>query len=133
MNSRLCNWFGCDELAKALWVLKLDREREKFFDVHVEHVTALVDDALVHKLALKIDANATRNLEGDFEALATEDRYTDESILCALENGDLAKQLSDRNQRSVCYTHADRWRTLSSEEWAKAVESVQNAEQFEGS
>jgi hypothetical protein len=38
---------------------------------------------------------ATRNLERDFEALATEDRHTDESIGCALENGDLANDLTE--------------------------------------
>jgi hypothetical protein len=35
---------------------------------------------LIHKLALKVDANATRDLEGDFETLAADNGYTDESI-----------------------------------------------------
>ena len=43
---------------------------------------------------MKIDPNATRDLGGNFEALATENRHTDESIGCTLENGDLADDLS---------------------------------------
>jgi hypothetical protein len=58
----------------------------------------------MHELALKVDANATRNLKRDFEALATEDRYTDESIRCALENGNLAYDLTEISV--VCATLA---------------------------
>ena len=46
-------------------------------------------------LALKKDADTTRDLEKDFEALAKEDRYADKSIRCALENGDLANDLTE--------------------------------------
>ena len=81
-------------MTEALRVLKLDGERKELFGIHVEHVTVLFDDALMHKLALKVDPNTTRDLEGNFEALATENRYTDESIGCTLENGDLAYDLS---------------------------------------
>jgi hypothetical protein len=95
VSSGFSGWVRCDDVAESLWVLKFDRESEEFFDVHIEHITAFFDDALMHKLALKVDANATRDLEGDFEALATEDRYTDESIRCARENGDLANDLTE--------------------------------------
>ena len=98
----LSRWLQCDDVAESLWVLELDGERQKFFDVHIEHITAFFDDALMHKLALKVDANATRDLEGDFEAFATEDRYTDESIRCALENGNLANDLTEI--RVMCAT-----------------------------
>ena len=94
VSSGLNKWVRCDDVAESLWVLELDGEREEFFDVHIEHVSAFVDDALVHKLALKIDANATRDLKGDFESLATEDGDTDESVWCALQNGNLANDLS---------------------------------------
>jgi hypothetical protein len=49
----------------------------------------------VHELALKINADATRDLKGDFESLATEDGDTDESVWCALQNGNLANDLTE--------------------------------------
>jgi hypothetical protein len=95
VSSELSRWLRCDDVAESLWVLELDGERQKFFDVHIEHIAAFFDNTLVHKLALKKDANATRNFKRDFEPLATEDRYADEGIWCALENGDLANDLTE--------------------------------------
>jgi hypothetical protein len=95
VSSGLSGWVRCDDVTETLWVLELDGERQKFFDVHIEHITAFFDDTLVHKLALKKYANTTRDLERDFEALATEDRYTDESIRCALQDSDLANDLTE--------------------------------------
>ena len=133
VSSGLSGWVRCNDVTESLWVLELDGERQKFFDVHIEHVTAFFDDTLVHKLALKVDANATRDLEGDFEALATEDRYTDESIRCARENGDLANDLTEIS--IVCATLTLIVGELDpARSWPKlCVESVQNAEQFEDS
>ena len=94
VSSGLNKWVRCDDVAETLWVLELDGEREEFFDVHVEHITVFVDNALVHELTLKINANATRYLEGYFESLAAEDGYANESVWCALENCDLSDDLS---------------------------------------
>jgi hypothetical protein len=93
-SGRLDRWIRGDNMTEALRVLELDGERKELFDIHIDYVTVFFDDALMHKLALKIDPNATRDLEGNFEALATENRHTDESIGCTLENGDLADDLS---------------------------------------
>ena len=84
--------------------------------------------ALMHKLALKIDPNATRDLEGNFEALATENRHTgDESIGCTLENGDLADDLSEVSIVCATFTlivgELDPARSVPS----KAVRSIRNA------
>jgi hypothetical protein len=49
----------------------------------------------MHKLALKVDANTTWDFEGDFESLATEDRDTDESIRCALQDSNFANDLTE--------------------------------------
>jgi len=70
-SGRLDRWIRGDNMTEALRVLELDEERKELFDIHIEHVTVFFDDALMHKLALKIDPNATRDLEGNFESLAT--------------------------------------------------------------
>ena len=86
----------------------------------------------MHELALKIDANSTRDLEGDFESLATEDGDTDESVWSAIQNGNLANDLSKISV--VCATLALTIGELdpASEEWARAVELDQNAGLYEG-
>jgi hypothetical protein len=104
MSSGLNKWVRCDDVAESLWVLELDGEREELFYVHVEHVTAFVDNALMHELALKIYTNAAGDLKGDFKTLATEDGYADESVWCALQNCYLANDLSEISV--VCATLA---------------------------
>ena len=59
---------------------------------------------LVHELALKIDADAARDLKGDFESLATKDGDTDESVWSAIQNGNLANDLTEISV--VCATLA---------------------------
>ena len=63
-SGKLDRWIRGDNMTEALRVLDLDGERKELFDIHIEHVTVFFDDALMHKLAVKIDPNATRDLVG---------------------------------------------------------------------
>jgi hypothetical protein len=78
----------------------------------------------VHELALKIDADAARDLKGDFESFATKDGDTDESVRGALQNGNFADDLSKIGV--VCATLALTIGELdpARQEWARAVESL---------
>ena len=68
---------------------------EEFANVHIEHITLRINDALMQKNALQVDAWAAWDLKRDFETFEAENGNADKSVRGAVKNSDLANDGSE--------------------------------------
>jgi hypothetical protein len=100
-----------DDAIETLRILKVKRHIEEFTDVDVEHVALRVNNSLMQKNSLQINAWTAWDLERNLKALEAEDGDTNEGIWGAVKNSyltyDWAKVREVRRAFSLAITELD--------------------------